>query len=40
MRCKIFKKQTRMTMGPSATMHEFVEIQDSNKKNKKNVGAI
>jgi hypothetical protein len=29
-----------MTMGPNATMHELVEIQDSNKENKKYVDAI
>jgi hypothetical protein len=37
---KIFRKQTKMVMGPRATTHELVEIQDSNEENKKVVGAI
>jgi hypothetical protein len=31
---EIFRRQARMAMGPSATMHEPMEIQDSNEENK------
>jgi hypothetical protein len=38
---EIFKRQARVAMGPGATPHEPMEIQDSNEENKEEgVGVV